>query len=109
MGVKKRHRTKILDKKGSHSSRSRGKKAWNKGISGSTLKKHQSTLAAKLINQDYPESNFKEYRIFDIEILSKILTDVTCCNLCGSDVVFEEVQTFDLGDDYRVDVGITAE
>ena len=102
MGVTKRSRTKKVDRKGSHSTRSYKKKAWNKGISGSTSKKHQSTSAAKLINQDYPESNFKGYRIFDIEILSKILTDVTCCKLCGSDVVFKEVQRFGLGGDYTL-------
>ena len=80
------------------------KKAWNKGIKKSTVKKveDQSTSSSKLKGQEYPDSSFNGYRIFDLDLLSKIINDVLCCKLCGNEVILEETRTVGLGGDYML-------
>ena len=99
-----RYRTKRHDQKRSQSTRKKRKRAWNRGLKQSTDKKieDQSTSLSKLRGHEYPESNFHGYRIFDLDLLSKIINDVTCCKLCGGDVVLQEIQTVGLGGNYTL-------
>ena len=101
----KRYRTLFKDRKhGQATKKTKKRKAWNKGkkASENTGQEQPSTSKQKLINQNYPRSTFQGYRLFDLNILAKILTDVTCCKLCGGDVILEETQIVGLGGDYRV-------